>query len=168
MMDARRLAMLEAMGIEVLALRARASAPAQAEAVFDRTQGESGADACFVSDAPRPPRLCLVCAHGVRRDARLARFFAQIARALNLDFAAVGWLEADAAGGLPAPPPAAAYLVLGSALAPALGAQLSTAQQNAAVIAVSADVANLPGGTAGKRALWQALKPIARRLAELA
>lgn len=169
MMDARRLAMLEAMGIDVLALRARthASVPAQtplADAASD-WGNQTGAGASNATDAARSPRLCIVCAHGVRSDVRLKGFFAQIARALALDAAALGWLEADAASVLPAPPAASAYLVLGSALVPAFGAQLATAQQNAAVIAVSDDAADLPGDAAGKRALWQALKPIARRLA---
>jgi len=167
-MDARRLAMLEAMGIDVLALRARAGVPAltpSADAMPDREGTDSGADEPLATDTRQQPHLCIVCAHAVRRDARFAKFFAQIARSLALGPTALGWLEADAAGALPAPPAAAAYLVLGSALAPAFGAQLSTAQQNAAVIAVSADAADLPGGAAGKRALWQVLKPIARRLA---
>ena len=166
MMDARRLAMLEAMGVEVLALHTRANASVRttpAAALLDPTRDESVADASVATDASQTPSLCVVCAHGVRRDARLARLFAQITRALAP--VAIDWLEADIAGALPAPPAAPAYLVLGTAMAPALGAQLSTAQQNAAVIAVSADIASLPGGASGKRALWQALKPIARQLA---
>ncbi|TLY51014.1 MAG: hypothetical protein E6K53_08650 [Gammaproteobacteria bacterium] len=167
-MDARRLAILEALGVEVLALRAPAGAAARAtpaDATLDRSRSESGASESVAAGASQTPNLCIVCAHGVRRDARLARLFAQITRALALDPSGADWLEADAAGTLPAPPAVPAYLVLGAGIASALGAQLSTAQQNAAVIAVSADVASLSGGAAGKRALWQVLKPIARRLA---
>ena len=171
MMDARRLAILEAMGVEMLALRARTrasepeSAQAPADVAPDRLRLESAASESVTVDTSRRPRLCIVCAHTVRGDARLARLFAQIVRALALTPAAIDWLESDAAGALPVPPVAPAYLVLGPALAPVLGAQLSTAQQNAAAIGVSSDAANLPGAAAGKRALWQVLKPIARRLA---
>ena len=164
MMDARRLAMLEAMGVEVLALRTLSDAHAHENArAVDVVAAETApaSKSASVDSAV----VCMVCRHGVRKDARLARLFVQIARALALAPAAIDWLEADTAGTLPAPREVAAYLVLGAAIAPAMGAQLSTAQQNAAVIAVSADIADLPGGAAGKRALWQVLKPIARRLA---
>lgn len=156
MMDARRHAMLEAMGVEVLALRTRVDAHADACMSAD--------DAIASPPAGGHARLCIVCAHGVRSEPRLARLLAQIARALTLAPAAIGWIEASASGSLPAPPAAPAYLVLGAAIAPRFGAQLSTTQQNAAVIAVS-EAATLPGAAAGKRALWQVLKPIARRLA---
>ncbi len=164
MMDARRLAMLEAMGVEVLALRTRADARARESA-----HAPSGTTTPAITRAHEAASvdnagLCIVCEHGVRGELRLARLFAQIARALALRAEAIDWLEADASGALSAPPAASAYLVLGAAIAPALGAQLSTAEQNAAAIAVSADVATLPGGASGKRALWQVLKPIAKRL----
>jgi hypothetical protein len=137
----QRQRMLAAMGIDVYELRgAKAAAPA----------------------APR--RAVFVAAHGVRGDARLARLIARLPAALGAAPAQIAWLEADAGGALPPPPGPQAYLVFGAAMARALGAQLSTIEQNACVIAVTAEPRDLPGGVAGKRALWQALKPLARHL----
>jgi hypothetical protein len=144
--DAARLSLLEAMGIDVYALRARAAAPASAPA--QRTQ----------------PRVAVVCARGIRADARLARVFKHLPQTLGVAPAAIEWLEADADGKLAVATEAIAYLVFGAAMARALGVQLSTMQQNTAAIAVTADPALLPGTAADKRALWQVLKPLARRL----
>jgi hypothetical protein len=144
--DAARLRMLEAMGVEVYALRVRASAPA-------------------ASIAPgTAPRLAVVCARGVRAEARLACLFKHLPQTFAIAAEAIQWIEADANGELRAAPQAPACLVIGGAMARALGAQMSTAQQNSATIAVTAEPAQLPGSAADKRALWQALKPIARRL----
>ncbi len=143
MVDAQRLRILMAMGVDVYALRSQAPAAAA-------------------------PRLVVVSAQGVRRDTRLARLFVQLPHALGLASAAIDWLEADAHGALCAPPRAPAYLVLGAQMARSLGVQLSTMQQNSSAIAVTADPAQLPGSAADKRALWQALKPLARRLSKRA
>ncbi len=149
MMDATRLRLLEAMGIDVYALRAREAAPVRAAAS---------------AAAETPARLAVVCARGVRGDARLARLFAQLPYTVGLADTAIEWLEADANGELAGVGDAPAYLVLGAAMARALGVQLSTMQQSTVTIAVTAEPAQLPGAAADKRALWQAMKPIVRRL----
>ena len=64
-------------------------------------------------------------------------------------------------------PRAAAYLVLGAALAREFGANVPAAQQQAAVIAVADEPAASFAGGVAKRALWQSLKPIARRAREV-
>jgi len=57
-----------------------------------------------------------------------------------------------------------AYLALGAEMPRALGANLSTMQQMAATIAAADEPrASLRSGLS-KRALWQALKPLARQL----
>jgi DNA polymerase III psi subunit len=152
---AAHLRMLEAMGIDVYALRRNDAAQASSLPVAGST-----AD----SVTPTSTRLVVVSARGTRRDARLARLFAHLPQAFGIDEAAIAWFEADAAGALGEPPAAGVYLVLGAAMARALGAQLSTMQQNTAVIAVTADTNVLPGDAAAKRALWHTLKPLARCL----
>ncbi|HEY8010250.1 MAG TPA: hypothetical protein VIE67_04565 [Rudaea sp.] len=159
MVDAERLRMLMAMGVDVYALRSRTATNAAA-------MQSVSASANAPAEVATPPRVVVVCAQGVRRDARLARLLAQLPQAIGVD--AVDWLDADAHGTLAMPPSAPAYLVLGAAMARALGVQLSTMQQNSSTIAVTADPAQLPGSAADKRALWQALKPLAKRLRGLA
>jgi hypothetical protein len=149
-LDARRAGILAAMGVEVYRLRAH-DAPA--------LQPIEAPDA-----ANDMVRVLVICAKGDRNESRLTRLFAQLPRAFAVDASAIASCEADANGELVAPPPATAYLVLGSAMARSLGAHLSTLQQQQSVIAVTAESAQLPGGAVGKRALWQALKPIARVL----
>lgn len=157
MLDSEHLRMLAAMGVDVYALRTSMSAPiaaaTHAHAVTDATLAQAHA-----------PRLVVACAQNVRRDARLARLFAQLPQTLGVAGSAIDWLEADAGGNVASPPSAPAYLVLGAAMARALGVQLSTMQQNSSTIAVTAEPAQLPGSAADKRALWQALKPLAQRL----
>lgn len=150
MIDATRLSLLEAMGIDVYALRTREAPAAPAP-----TQ-------------PSQSRLAVVCARGIRSDARLTRMFKHLPQTLGVAAAAIEWLEADVDGVLITTGEATAYLVLGASMARALGVQLSTMQQNTATIAVTADPALLPGTAADKRALWQALKPLARRLRKAA
>lgn len=153
-MDATRLHLLEAMGIDVYALHMRAPSPALAAV---REASASPMDRLS-------SRLAVVCAQGVRTDARLARLFKHLPQAFGISSGAIDWIDADASGALADVADAQAYLVLGAAMARALGVQLSTMQQNTATIAVTAEPAQLPGAAADKRALWQALKPIARRL----
>jgi len=151
-LDARRASMLAAMGVEVYRLRSQPAQPAVP------------ADIGGTAAANDATRLLIVCARGQRRDTRLMRLYAQLPRALCTDATAIAWAEADVTGAISPPPEVPAYLVLGSAMARALGAHLSTAQQQASVIAVTADATQLPGNAVGKRALWQVLKPIARAL----
>lgn len=76
---------------------------------------------------------------------------------------ALQWLDASADGLVQAPPAAPAYLVLGHALARPLGAELPTTTQQAAQIIVTTAPVEWRDGVA-KRALWQSLKPLRRRL----
>jgi hypothetical protein len=156
--DSVQLRMLAAMDIDVYALRAHAPA-----ATIVSRKAVSAPAAVPVT-ANMPPRLVVVCAQGVRGDVRLARLFAQLPQTLGVAAAAIGWAEADATDALAAQLSAPAYLVLGAAMARALGVQLSTMQQKSSAIAVTVEPAQLPGGAADKRALWQALKPLAQRL----
>ncbi len=157
MLDSEHLHLLAAMGVDVYALRTHTFAPV---AAATHSQAVAGA----APEEASTPRLVVACAQNVRRDARLARLFAQLPQTLGVAGTAIEWLEADAGGSLASPPSAPAYLVLGAATARALGVQLSTMQQNSSTIAVTAEPARLPGGAAEKRALWQALKPLAQRL----
>lgn len=152
MIDATRLRLLEAMGIDVYALRTRA-----ADAPVVQTLDTN-------SDARPPQRLLIVCAQGIRGDARLSRLFKHLPQTLGVGADAIDWLEADASGDIAAAADAPAYLVFGAAMARSLGVQLSTMQQSTATIAVTGEPAQLPGSAADKRVLWQTLKPIARRL----
>ncbi|MBS0582996.1 MAG: hypothetical protein JSS42_07830 [Proteobacteria bacterium] len=158
MSNATRLSVLEAMGIDVYALRTRADAGVRAaSALPSATTGD-------IADAPRAPRLAIVCARGIRADARLARLFRLLPQTFGIAAAAIEWLEAGADGELAGTTDAPGYLVIGAAMARALGVQLSTMQQNATTIAVTAEPSSLPGTAADKRALWHSLKPLARRL----
>ncbi|HZP68028.1 MAG TPA: hypothetical protein VFB32_17125 [Rudaea sp.] len=143
--DGERRRVLAAMGVDVYVRRAagREIAPVAA--------GEVDLVVACAGDAARTP------AAGRLREA--------LPRALGLAADRVRWIEADMSGTLPAPPEAPAYLALGAAMPRALGVHMSTMQQNSAIVAVADAPAACLGSAAGKRALWQALRPIARRLA---
>jgi len=162
MAESRRAQVLAAMGIEVLRLRGTGARSSHAADLVDALQ--PAAPAAW-TDAPR---VLIVCARGHRTDARTARMAAQLPRALGTSAASIAWCEADARGEVASPPQVPAYLVLGTRMAHALGAQLPTTLQNAAVIAVIGEPEALPVDASGKRVLWQALKPIARALRESA
>jgi len=142
LLEAQRLSVLQAMGIDVYRLR-MADAPATAPA----------RDAAAVHGAT-------VAVIG-KRDAIPACLQAQLPRALGIANECVQWGDVSAAH---LPENAAAYVVIGTEGARALGVQLSTMQQNATVIAATAEPAALLRDGAAKRALWQILKPVARRL----
>ena len=93
-------------------------------------------------------------------DAVSPRLCAQLPRALGVPAERVRWCDIGAS----APDGAAGYVVIGTEAARALGVQLSTMQQNTAIIAATAEPAMLLRDGAAKRALWQILKPLARRL----
>jgi len=145
MFDSERRRLLHAMGIDVYVLRAAPS--------VDRVSVGS-------EDAAHGCALVVACA----RDAARERLRALLPRALGLAPDAIAWIEPDAAGVLPEPPPAAAYLALGADMPRALGAQLSTERQMAALIAAADAPSACLGSALARRALWQALKPLARRL----
>jgi DNA polymerase III psi subunit len=79
----------------------------------------------------------------------------------------VRWIVAESANSFDSVPLARAYLVLGAALARSLGAHLSAKQQNDALFAFADEPAISLNNTMAKRALWQTLKPIARRAREV-
>ncbi|MEP6940233.1 MAG: hypothetical protein ABI846_10745 [Rudaea sp.] len=174
MAEPGRSQVLAAMGIEVLRLRGSGerSLPTDRAGTPAAAATDLSAPAISTTDASAPhaaaPRVLIVCAQGHRADARTARMVAQLPRALGTSAASIVWCEADARGDVTAPPHVPAYLVLGNAMAHALGAQLPTTQQRAAVIAVIGEPDALPADGSGKRGLWQALKPIARALRESA
>jgi hypothetical protein len=159
--DAQRLDMLAAMGVDVYRLRGTSAASAHEVAVGATRHESIGHE---VADA----QVVVVCARDQRHAATHARLLAALPRALGVAPSALGWLEAGADGSLGAPPPASAYIVLGTSLIRSLGAQLSTKQQSATTIAVCADPGGLIRDGAAKRQLWQALKPVARRLRKAA
>lgn len=136
--EAQRVAMLQTMGIEVYRLRAASVEPAAAAL---------GADAgalviCAPVALPAPSRT-------------------QLQRALGVAAQRVHWCDCSGAA---LPQNAAAYVAIGTEAARALGVQLSTMRQNCSVIATTAEPTDLLRDGAAKRALWQTLKPVARRL----
>jgi len=137
--EAQRLPMLRAMGIDVYRLRAVVAQAAVAEPVA----GAAKVAVCMPDVLP-------------------ARFRTQLPRALGIAEDRLQWFDI----GVPVPGDATAYVVIGTEAARALGVQLSTMQQNTAIIAATAEPAALLQGGAAKRALWQVLKPVARRLRE--
>jgi DNA polymerase III psi subunit len=111
-----------------------------------------------------PVAVVAVCAQGARADLQLARLFAQLPRSLGIGPARLAWVEMSAGAVLPTLPDVRCYLFIGSAIARAGAAQLSLTQQNQATIAVCAEPQELLAGAPARRALWQAIKPLARRL----
>jgi len=156
--DARRLDVLAALGIDIYRLRAADPVPSQPAASAGSAQPAS---------ADVPARMVIACAAAARRDARLARRLAQVVRALGVDEAAVAWAESAADGSFAALPPADAYLMLGAEAARHGAALLPIDRQNSATIAVTPDPAQMLRDGAARRALWQTLKPLARRLRQV-
>lgn len=147
---ARRLRQFEAMGIVAYRLRTRGTVPT---AVTPSATDEA------VAAAPLP-RVVVVCATPADAAART------IALALGLPEAALDW-QVPQQGRLPAlDQGAAAFLVLGNALARVLGAELPTTAQQTATIVVTSAPAQWRGDAMAKRLLWQALRPLRRQLRE--
>ncbi len=164
--ETQRQQFLEAMGVDVYVLRARAESSI-AEIVGRAADTETEKKPAVIVSAQ--PRLVIVCE---RVDGNSREIFDRqhtlILRALGLDTAQIEWLFADATQLEREPPALNAWLVLGEHLARVLGQQLSTQQQNASVIAVLPALPNALRGGANKRAFWQALKPVARALRQRA
>jgi hypothetical protein len=154
--EAQRRDMLAAMGIDVYLLRTNGVGIASSIDT-ETAPSQTSVD----QSTPGGAVLIVACAHGA--DPHSAHLRKALPLALGIAASRIVWIAPDASGAL-AVPQAAAYLALGAELARALGEQLSTMQQMSSVIAV-ADVphACLGNGLA-RRALWQALKPIARYL----
>lgn len=155
--DAQQLQTLAAMGIDVYLLRT--SSVCTASSIENEAAPPPMSVEQSLSDGVA---LIVACAHGA--DPRGAYLRRALPLALGIASSRIVWIEPDASGKLAVPQAAAAYLALGAELARALGEQLSTMQQMSSVIAVAdAPHACLDNGLA-RRALWQALKPIARHL----
>ena len=146
--EAQRRDMLAAMGIEIYVLRA-ASAP---------TIGDAKADGEW---------LIVAASDAVMKSPQCAHLRKSLPIVLGMTAERIRWLVADAGNSFDAVPLAHAYLVLGAALARSLGAHLSATQQNTSVIAVADEPSISFVDSMSKRALWQTLKPIARRAREL-
>lgn len=155
--ESRRLEVLTALGIDVYRLRDAGSAATAAGSPSPELPANS----------IEPARLVVASAHGASREPRLARLLPQILRALAVPDAAVRRIETGADGALAQLPDATAYLMLGTATARACCAHLSIERQNAVTLAVVDDDGGAGAAGAGaKRALWQLLKPLVRRLRE--
>ena len=137
--EAQRLSMLRAMGIEVYRLRA------------------VGAEEAAAVTAGAGANIAVICAAA----ALAMPLRAQLPRVLGIAAQRVRWCDFSGSG---LPEDAAAYVAIGTEAARALGAQLSTMQQNRSIIATTAEPSDLLRDGAAKRALWQVLKPVARRL----
>jgi hypothetical protein len=159
--EGRRLQVLAAMGVDVYQLRGVrgvVSADVLAlPALISESVGAAAIGAVSVN-------MAAVCARGIRAELRIARLFANLPRALGIVSSRLTWVEMAADGTLPALPDVPCYLFVGSAIARACAAQLSLTQQNQATIAVCAEPEELLAGAPARRALWHAIKPLARRL----
>ena len=159
--EGQRLQVLAAMGVDVYQLRGPSGAASAAGVAPTAGGRESdGANAIGAVSVD----VAAVCVRGVRAELRIARLFANLPRALGVGAAQLTWIEMAADGTLPALPDVPCYLFAGSVVARACAAQLSLTQQNQAAIAVCAEPHELLAGAPARRALWQAIKPLARRL----
>jgi hypothetical protein len=147
--ESQRRQMLAAMDIDVYVLR-------EVHAVRTETRANDSAGAWLIVAAPDTAMKSTQCAQ-LRKSLPFM---------LGVTDDRVRWIVAEDAGSFDPVPSANAYLVLGAALARSLVAQLTASQQNAAVIAVADEPAISFGTAMSKRALWQTLKPIARRVRE--
>jgi hypothetical protein len=138
--EAQRASMLQVMGIDVYRLRVTAAPAAEAARTHAAAIVVIGANAAVP-----------------------AHFKLQLPRALGTSAPCVHWCDISAK----IADDAAGYVAIGTEAARALGAQLSTMQQNRSIIATTAEPPALLCSGAAKRALWQVLKPVARRLREL-
>jgi DNA polymerase III psi subunit len=153
--EGSRLAVLAAIGIDVYRLRA-------ADAQEDVSRAAALAEHSAVAE---PARLVVASIHGAGRNENLARLLPQLLRSVGVADAAVRRIETAPDGSLSALPEAPAYLMIGAAAARACSAHLSIERQNTLMLVViDAEPAMALRDVAAKRALWQQLKPLARRL----
>ena len=139
--EAQRRELLSAMGVDVYVLRGAPAAPVDA-----------GAD-----------WLVVAASADTQKSPQCAQLRKTLPAMLGVPSERIRWIGAETND----VPRAAAYLVLGATLAREFGANLPAAQQNAAVIAVADEPSTSFAGAMAKRALWQSLKPIARRAREV-
>ena len=158
--EAERRSLLAAMGIDVYLLRQRGAGPTR---IVDEEIAEPVA--APVASA-NPGNIALVVAHSgsAAADSHARLLHSALPLALGIPAARIAWIETDALGAFASPPSAPAYLALGTEPARALGEELSTMQQMSAVIAVADAPHACLASALARRALWQALKPVARHL----
>jgi len=147
-MAAQRQQFLQAMGVTLYRRRAPMAAVPVAPVATADESASTGAAA---------PALVMV---GRREDRGHA---ALVLQALGLREAALHWIDATPEKLSALPPAAGVFVAIGEAMARPLGAELSTELQQRASIVVTAAPAQWRSAS-GKRALWQALKPLRRRL----
>jgi hypothetical protein len=152
--ETQRRALLQAMGIDVYLLRGGRAG--------ESAHHSAGVEAAVASAASNEVDLVVASAADSARDAATQRLRALLPLAIGVPAERIRWIIAGAGGALPEPPAAHAYLALGADMPRALGANLSTMQQMSATIAAADDAAASLGNGLSKRALWQALKPLAR------
>jgi len=148
---AQRQQYLQAMGVTLY--RRRGAMAAVAAAPMERV---ASAEPAFASESAAPALVMV----GRREDRAHAGIVLQ---ALGVQESAVQWIDAVAEKLSALPPDATAFLAIGEAMARPLGAELSTELQQRACIGVTTSPAQWRSAS-GKRALWQVLKPLRRRL----
>ena len=153
--ETQRRALLQAMGIDVYLLRGGRAGEAA-------PHDSAGVEAAITSAASNEVDLVVASAADSARDAAAQRLRTLLPLAIGVPAERICWITAGAGGALPEPPSAHAYLALGTDMPRALGANLSTMQQMSATIAAADDAAASLRSGLSKRALWQALKPLAR------
>jgi hypothetical protein len=141
--EAQRRELLSAMGVDVYVLRTANAELAQVEASRDWLVVAASAD--------------------TQKSTQCTQLRKTLPAMLGIPAERVHWMAVETKE----IPDAAAYLVLGAALAREFGANLPAAKQQSAVIAVADEPAASFTGAMAKRALWQSLKPIARRAREV-
>jgi len=149
--DGSRLEILAALGVDVYRLRASG---ADTRVSFSAEPEQMAVDPC----------VAIACAAGLRGDARLDRLLAAVVRALGVAQSRVAWVETTVDDTAATLPDVAAWLLIGAQSARSCSARMSIAQQQASVIAVTTEPAKLGRDASSRRALWQTLKPLARRL----
>jgi hypothetical protein len=150
-MTAQRQQFLQAMGVTLY--RRRGAIAAATPATMDMAVSTEPA---FPADATTPALVMVG-----RREDRLHAGI--VLRALAVQETSVHWIDATADKLSALPPDAAVFLAIGEAMARPLGAELSTELQQRACIGVTTAPAQWRSAS-GKRALWQVLKPLRRRL----
>jgi hypothetical protein len=153
--EVQRREVLAAMGIDLYLLRAHAAEVKPV--VLSPREEEADTNTAQIA-------LVVALSHGASADPHARKLRKILPHALGISSAHVHWIEADTTGKLSPPPNAGAYLALGQDLPRALGEHLSTTQQMSAVIAVADTPQICMRDALAKRALWQALKPVARHL----
>ncbi len=148
--ESQRRDLLAAMGIDVYVLRT-------AQAAMTPSTGPVSDGEWLIVAAPDAAMKSIQCA-------QLRKSLPSI---IGVASDKVRWIVADSANSFDCVPSARAYLVLGATLARSLGAHLSAKQQSDAILAFADEPAISLSNTMAKRALWQTLKPIARRAREV-